>query len=163
MFNGVDNIPDKAPPAEENEAEAHVEEQDGVDSIPDKAPPAEETGAEALVEEQDGVEDISEKAPPVEETGAEASVEEREASEEQQNAKPKCKGGRKRKRAAGSEDIDSTSVFQKLLVVKRSEADLTAAIEEERFLDAVSINSELLEARQDMLRKGVCDICLLLS
>ena len=112
----------RPPPAEENEAEAHVEEQDGVDSIPDKAPPAEETGAEALVEEQDGVEDISEKAPPVEETGAEASVEEREASEEQQNAKPKCKGGRKRKRAAGSEDIDSTSVFQKLLVVKRSEA-----------------------------------------
>ena len=122
LFNGVDNIPDKAPPAEENEAEAHVEEQDGVDSIPDKAPPAEETGAEALVEEQDGVDNISEKAPPVEETGAEASVEEREASEEQQNAKPKCKGGRKRERAAGSEDIDSTSVFQKLLVVKRSEA-----------------------------------------
>ena len=41
---------------------------------------------------------------------------------EEQKAKPKCKGGRKRKRAAGSEDIDSTSVFQKLLVVKRSEA-----------------------------------------
>ena len=93
-------------------------------------------------------------------TGAEASVGEREASEEQQKATPKCKGGRKRKRAAGSENIDSTSVFQKLLVVKRSEADLTAAIEEERFLDAVSIKSKLLEARQDMPRKDVCDICL---
>ena len=45
------------------------------------------------MEEQDGVDNMSAKASPVEETGADASVEEREASDEQQEAKPKRKGG----------------------------------------------------------------------